>query len=56
MCILADKEEIGSDGVTGMQSQAFDTFIADLCDSQGVSLRECFEHSFCLSADVTACL
>ena len=55
VCILADKEEIGSDGVTGMQSQAFDTFIADLCDSQGVSLRECFEHSFCLSADVTAC-
>ena len=55
VCILADKEEIGSDGVTGMQSQAFDTFIADLCDSQDVSLRECFEHSFCLSADVTAC-
>ena len=24
VCILADKEEIGSDGVTGMQSQAFD--------------------------------
>ena len=55
VCILADKEEIGSDGVSGMQSQAFDTFIADLCDSQGVSLRECLEHSFCLSADVTAC-
>ena len=55
VCILADKEEIGSDGVSGMQSQAFDTFIADLCDSQGVALRECLEHSFCLSADVTAC-
>ena len=55
MCILADKEEIGSDGVSGMQSQAFDTFIADLCESQGVALRECLEHSFCLSADVTAC-
>ena len=55
VCILADKEEIGSDGVSGMQSQAFDTFIADLCESQGVSLRECLEHSFCLSADVTAC-
>lgn len=55
VCILADKEEIGSDGVTGMQSQAFDTFVADLCDTQGVALRECFEHSFCLSADVTAC-
>ena len=55
VCMLADKEEIGSDGVSGMQSQAFDTFIADLCEGQGVSLRECLEHSFCLSADVTAC-
>ena len=55
VCILADKEEIGSDGVSGMQSQAFDTFISDLCDTQGVALKTCFEHSFCLSADVTAC-
>jgi len=51
---LADKEEIGSMGVTGMQSAAFDTFIHDLCDSQNVLLRECYENSFCLSADVTA--
>ena len=28
VCVLADKEEIGSDGVTGMQSAAFDTFMA----------------------------
>ena len=54
VCILADKEEIGSDGVSGMQSQAFDTFMADLCASQGVDVRRCFEKSFCLSADVTA--
>ncbi len=54
ICMLADKEEIGSMGVTGMQSAAFDTFIHDLCDSQNVPLRECFENSFCLSADVTA--
>lgn len=52
VCILADKEEIGSDGVTGMQSAAFENFMADLCDSQGVKLRHCFEKSFCLSADV----
>ena len=26
VCLLVDKEEIGSDGVTGMQSRAFDTF------------------------------
>ena len=52
VCILADKEEIGSDGVTGMQSAAFDCFMKDLCESQGVPLRRCYEKSFCLSADV----
>ena len=54
VCVLADKEEVGSMGVTGMQSAAFDTFMNDLCDSQGVLLRECYENSFCLSSDVTA--
>ena len=54
VCVLADKEEIGSDGVTGMQSAAFDTFMEDLCEAQGVKVRECLEHSFCLSTDVTA--
>ncbi|MGI5988269.1 MAG: aminopeptidase [Dysosmobacter sp.] len=54
VCMLADKEEIGSDGVTGMQSAAFDTFMEDLCASQGATLRRCYENSFCLSADVTA--
>ncbi len=52
VCILADKEEIGSEGVSGMQSKAFDTFMEDLCEGQGVALRRCFEKSFCLSADV----
>ena len=54
VCILADKEEIGSEGVSGMQSAAFDTFMSDLCDSQKVPLKTCYEKSFCLSADVTA--
>ena len=54
VCILADKEEIGSVGVSGMKTAAFDTFIEDLCESQGVAPRVCLEHSFCLSADVTA--
>ena len=54
VCILADKEETGSDGVSGMQSRAFDTFMEDLCASQNVEVRRCFEKSFCLSADVTA--
>ena len=54
VCVLADKEEIGSDGVTGMQSAAFDTFMEDLCAAQNVPVRACFEKAFCLSADVTA--
>lgn len=54
VCMLADKEEIGSEGVSGMKSAAFDTFMSDLCDAQRVALKVCYEHSFCLSADVTA--
>ena len=54
VCMLADKEEIGSEGVTGMKSAAFDTFMEDLCQAQGIPLRVCYEKSFCLSADVTA--
>jgi len=54
VCILADKEEIGSEGVSGMQSAAFDTFMSDLCDIQRVPLKACYENSFCLSADVCA--
>ena len=52
VCVLADKEEIGSMGVSGMQSRAFETFMADLCEQQDVHLRDCFENSFCVSADV----
>ena len=54
VCILADKEETGSDGVSGMQSRAFECFMEELCEIQQVPMRRCFEKSFCLSADVTA--
>ena len=53
VCVLADKEEIGSVGVSGMLTHAFDTFMEDLCASQDVPVRACLEKSFCLSADVT---
>ncbi len=56
VCIFADKEEIGSMGVSGMQSQAFEYFVGELCAAQGVELRRCFEKSFCISADVCAAL
>ncbi|MBQ3503371.1 MAG: aminopeptidase, partial [Oscillospiraceae bacterium] len=38
VCILADKEEIGSVGISGMQSQYFEHFMGGLCDAQGVKL------------------
>ena len=53
VCILADKEEIGSVGISGMQSQYFEHFMGGLCDAQGVKLADCFYNSFCLSADVS---
>ena len=53
VCILADKEEIGSVGVSGMQSHYFEYCMEMLCDAQGVKLSECFANSFCLSADVS---
>jgi len=53
VCILADKEEIGSVGISGMQSDFFEYFMETLCIAQDVRLRECFANSFCLSADVS---
>ena len=53
VCILADKEEIGSYGVTGMNSQAFEWFMTRLCGGL-CGVEECFANSLCLSADVTA--
>jgi len=52
VCILADKEEIGSEGTSGMQSEAFECFMEDLCAASGAVLRRCFENSLCISADV----
>ena len=53
VCLLADKEEIGSVGISGMHSFAFETFMHDLCHATKGSLYRCFENSFCLSADVS---
>ena len=55
VCILADKEEIGSEGVTGMTSRAFEYFMERIIGG-ACSVQECFSHSFCVSADVTAAL
>ncbi len=50
---LADKEEIGSMGVSGMESREFDTFMEDICNAQGVNAAHCLRKSTCLSCDVT---
>ena len=54
MIILADKEEIGSEGTTGMQSAIFTDLIDELAAAFGVSAAAVRAHSKCLSADVTA--
>ena len=53
VCVLADKEEIGSVGISGMESRFFEYFMGNLCEAQGVKLGDCFANSFCLSADVS---
>ncbi len=53
VCILADKEEIGSVGLTGMKSHYFEHFMDGLCRGQNVNMRDCLANSFCLSADVS---
>lgn len=50
--ILADKEETGSDGNTGMQSAFMRYFIEDLSAAFGVQSRHVLSNSLCLSADV----
>lgn len=50
--VFADKEEVGSDGNTGLNSKFLQYFIEDLAASQNANSREVFENSSCLSADV----
>ncbi len=54
VCILADKEEVGSDGNTGLNSDFLRFVIRDLAESQGVDYTIALRNSKCLSADVNA--
>lgn len=60
ICIIADKEEIGSMGNTGMESHVFDTFLSEILNKLGVNrpnlLEKVFCHSKMLSADVDAAI
>lgn len=54
LTILADKEEIGSEGNTGMQCILIRDILDEIAKSYGVNPAVLREHSMCLSADVTA--
>ncbi len=54
MTILADKEETGSGGNTGMRSDIFTDLIAEISAAMGANERKVRAASRCLSADVNA--
>ena len=58
VCIFADKEEIGSMGNTGMESNVFSTFMSEILNKLGVNRPNLLDKMFCnskmLSADVDA--
>ena len=58
VCILSDKEEIGSMGNTGMESHMFDFFISEILNKLNVNRPNLLDKVFCfskmLSSDVDA--
>ncbi|MBE6781971.1 MAG: aminopeptidase [Ruminococcaceae bacterium] len=56
IAILADKEEVGSDGNTGLNSDFLRFVVRDLCENMGVDYTVALRNSKCLSADVNAAL
>jgi len=52
--VLTDKEEIGSEGNTGLCSAYLKYFVADIADALGSEERTVLSASECLSADVNA--
>jgi len=60
VCILVDKEEIGSVGATGMHSRFFENAVAEILyattngNYSDILVRRAFQNSKMLSSDVTA--
>ena len=54
MCILADKEETGSDGTSGMQCDVMLDLMDEICATLGANPAKVRSNSKCLSADVSA--
>lgn len=58
VCLLVDKEEIGSTGATGMDSRFFENATAEVLDKMGVysslTLKRAMKNSMMLSSDVNS--
>lgn len=58
VCLLVDKEEVGSNGATGMHSKFFENFVAEVLNAMGVyselAVKRAFINSDMLSSDVSA--
>ena len=54
VCVLADKEEIGSIGATGLAGDFVFHFLGYLADAQGANYKLMLQNTKCLSADVNA--
>lgn len=58
VCLLVDKEEVGSMGASGMQSRFFENTVAELMEAMGdyteLKLRRALKNSRMLSSDVSA--
>ena len=58
VCLLVDKEEIGSVGASGMQSRFFENTVAEVMNAAGtyseLALRRALKNSSVLSSDVSA--
>ena len=52
--VLTDKEEIGSEGNTGMNASYFQDYVTCLAEMEGADPKTVFSNSCCLSADVNA--
>ena len=55
VCLLADKEEIGSEGNTGMQCELMIDIMEEIAKALGGNFATMKANSKCLSSDVTAC-
>lgn len=58
VCLLVDKEEVGSQGATGMQSKFFENFVAEVLYAMGagqdIQCKRAMLYSAMLSSDVCA--